>query len=151
MHDQWKHEGAAHFVTAVTAERVPIFLNDAACAILRDEFIFYARRYDVDLLAFVIMPDHFHALIFPNGQKTFSDYVGGVKGYFSKAYAKHTGRDVERLWQESFFDYLIFNRNVLNDKLDYILNNPVEDGLVGHPKDYKWLYVDEKKISVYMS
>lgn len=194
MHDQWKHEAAVHFITTTTRDRREIFRNPVACRLLRDELFFYAKQYDVNLLACVIMPNHVHALIFPNGTKTFSDYVRGVKGHFARMYTaaqrrgagtppitEETNRPVrgdtdapnptatdihatviggvpaprpavvEIVWQESFFDYLIFSRQKLQEKIDYIIQNPVEEGLAAHPMDYPWLFVDERKTGEYLS
>jgi len=187
-HSDWKNEDAVHFLTATTFARHPIFLDDLACELLCQELAFYRGRYAVDLLAYVIMPDHFHALIFTNGDKTFMDFMKGVKGHFAKAYSdarrqrtagstahgSHSleagcgdpayaetigglpaGRReravIENVWQDGFFDYLVFSREKLREKLSYIIQNPVENGLAQEPEGYKWLMVDECKVGEYLS
>ncbi|MFH1142337.1 MAG: hypothetical protein V1695_01340, partial [Candidatus Uhrbacteria bacterium] len=73
MHEQFAHENKVVFLTTDVDERHQLFTNDAFCLILWDELFFYSKQYDVDLLAFVIMPEHLHCLIWPQGEKTFSD------------------------------------------------------------------------------
>jgi putative transposase len=117
-HADWKNEDAVHFLTATTFARHPIFLEDRACELLCQEFAFYRDRYTVDLLAYVVMPDHFHALIFMNGNRTFMDFMKGVKGHFAKAYsdarrkcaagsAVHSSRSLEAGCRDSAYNETI--------------------------------------------
>ncbi|MBU0531527.1 transposase [Patescibacteria group bacterium] len=153
-----------------------MFTNDAFCLILWDELFYYAGEYNVDLLAFVIMPEHLHCLIWPQGEKIFSDYIRGVKSHLAKLILEHLNRrgpltspsarpgqgtrpmkgegnkyptrrisdQTDRIWQPGLFPYLIGDTNKLEEKLEYIKNNPVEAGLVEKPEDYQWLYVNPK-------
>ena len=175
MHEQFTHENKIVFVTTDIDERHQLFTNDAFCMILRDELFFYAKQYNVDLLAFVIMPEHLHCLIWPQGNKTFSDYMRGVKSHSAKLIIEHLHRrepplppgdtaaakaaayvskKIEdpyhkrglkhKIWQPSFFPYLISDTTKLEEKFEYIRNNPVKAGLVEKPEDYQWLYVNSK-------
>lgn len=169
-HQAWAKEDGAHFITCTTHERVPWFENNTYCQIVADQLSFYARHYNVTLLAYVIMPDHVHLLIYPEGEKTFMDYMRGVKSYSAKLIleqkcvrvsniglgqgtppigvypAHHVSKQKHKVWQPEFFDYLIFKSEKLEEKLEYIIQNPVEDGLVQKSDDYKWLFVDHEKI-----
>ncbi len=58
-----KHEIGAHFLTAKTFQNVPFF-NDPACARIFCEELEAARAgYGFHVLAFVVMPDHIHLLL----------------------------------------------------------------------------------------
>ena len=46
-----------------------------------------------------------------------------------------------RVWQNENFDRIIRNEKELNQKIDYIINNPVTSGLVDNPDEYKWMYI----------
>jgi len=83
-HNQWKDLNVVHFITTNTSDSYPVFNNTKFCQILWDNMFFYAKEYNIELLAFVIMPDHIHCIIYPNGDKSFSDYLRGVKSYTAK-------------------------------------------------------------------
>ena len=46
------------------------------------------------------------------------------------------------VWQEESFDHVLRSDESLKEKCEYIRQNPVRKGLVMHPKDYPWLWVD---------
>src|SRR5216683_5135111 len=43
------------------------------------------------------------------------------------------------IWSDESFDHMIRHAEELEEKLEYIRQNPVKRGLVGHPDGYKWL------------
>ena len=119
------------------------------------------------------MPDHFHIIIWPRGEKTFSDFMHGVKGHFAKWYGEEMyrrgvgappirgssnvsdvgSRDFDasivrirtpKIWQDSFFDYVIPTDEKLNEKIEYILHNPVEDNLVADWRDYPYIILSDQ-------
>ena len=45
-----------------------------------------------------------------------------------------------RIWQDENYDHIIRNERDYNEKLNYLVMNPVEAGLVGRPEDYRWLF-----------
>ncbi len=177
-HALFVHEDTPHYVTSVTHGRAEIFRDEVCARKLLEELHFYADRFKVELIAAVVMPDHFHAIIWPQTkEKTFSDYMHGVKSYFARWYADESARrgavappiiqgsssdqrssvnepsyrrgdsappsrDIKKIWQDSFFDYLILNERKLEEKILYIMENPVEDGLAARPRDYPYLYVN---------
>lgn len=53
----------AHFVTTNTYKGYAYFGNERLASVLKEELVFYVERYGFDLLGYVIMPDHFHLLI----------------------------------------------------------------------------------------
>jgi len=44
------------------------------------------------------------------------------------------------VWQEESFDRVLQSSEKLDEKIDYILNNPVRAGLVATAEDYPWLW-----------
>lgn len=155
-----ENENGIHFISAPTFDRINVFQNDQHCLLLEEQLRYYADAYDVELLAYVIMPDHLHCLIWPQGEKTFSDYMRGIKSFSAKKiievmhrWGAHTPFEnnhrrgahtppPQKVWQDSFFTYLISSIQKLEEKLEYIRQNPVEAGLVATPEAYRWLYVN---------
>jgi len=95
------------------------------------------------------MPDHLHLLIWLQGTSTISEIMRDLKKFtavriirqaeienrpewltvFSQAGIK-TGRSQNKVWQDSFWDKIIFSGKMLRQKLNYIHRNPVRAGLV---------------------
>jgi putative transposase len=76
-------EEAAYFVTSVTKGRVPLLVDDAA-GFLVDVLEDCRRRYRFLLLAFIVMPDHLHAIIVPGPGNTISTVMRYVKGTYAR-------------------------------------------------------------------
>jgi putative transposase len=46
--------------------------------------------------------------------------------------------DSPAFWQRRFYDFNVWSSKKLKEKLDYMHRNPVQRGLVLHPKDWPW-------------
>ena len=49
---------------------------------------------------------------------------------------------IGRIWQTESFDHVLRSSESLDEKLAYVLNNPVRRGLVLQPEDYAWHWVN---------
>ncbi|MBI4624020.1 MAG: hypothetical protein HY736_12490 [Verrucomicrobia bacterium] len=94
------------------------------------EFYHTRSRWWVGL--FLLMPDHWHALVsFPQGEE-----MGKVIGDWKRFQEKQHGI----VWQEGYFDHRIRNDDELQLKADYIRKNPVAKGLCARPEDWPWVW-----------
>ncbi len=110
-------------------------------------------RGPFDLIAWVILPEHFHALIDPR-EGDISKVLQSIKISFAKKYiTKH--KEPGAIWQSSFWDHAIRDEDDFRRHLDYIHLNPVKHGYVTNPFDwphssimkFKGLYSDDLKIN----
>ena len=46
-----------------------------------------------------------------------------------------------RVWLDENYDRIIRDNKEFQEKMNYIINNPVKTNLVEAAKDYKWLYI----------
>jgi putative transposase len=83
------------------------------------------------------MPDHLHAIIFPQDETTISEVMRRFKlSTFQKLRtAKHRN---EPFWQSRFNDHALRTRREFDDVLDYMHMNPVRKGLVADPAAWPW-------------
>lgn len=44
------------------------------------------------------------------------------------------------VWQEESFDHVLRSSEGLDAKVDYVLQNPVRNGLVKDSQEYKWVW-----------
>ena len=93
------------------------------------------------------MPEHVHLLLTPMQDEDGWVYglpaiLKSIKGASARAVNKLTN-SLGPVWQEESFDHVLRSQESLEDKLEYILQNPVRRGLVRRPEDYRWLWVEE--------
>jgi putative transposase len=80
---------------------------------------------------FVIMPDHFHALITPADAISLERAVQFIKGGFSRRLKSSLP-----VWQPSFTNHRVRDHEDFVAHHSYIWNNPVRAGLVMQPEEY---------------
>lgn len=122
--------GQTVFVTSVTAERKPILLENEDLLVKAFERIFGAAQNR--LIAWVIMPDHFHAIIV-SADSEVPAIMKKVKLIFSYHYRTRNSLYRGTLWQSRYWDHVIRNEADLGKHIDYIHYNPVKHGLVRDP------------------
>ena len=90
-----------------------------------------------DLIAWVVLPDHFHLLIGPSDNDV-SDIVKRIKLSFSFRHRSDMGLGKATIWQRRFWDHITRDEKDWNSPLDYIHYNPVKHGFVKNPRDWKF-------------
>jgi len=78
----------------------------------------------------VIMPDHLHVLASFPVDVNLKTFVGSWKRYLAK--------NNRIQWQRDFFDHRIRNDENLDEKSEYIRQNPIRAGLVTKYEDWRW-------------
>jgi putative transposase len=76
-------ETRTYFVTATTADRRSLFQVTAKAELLQQTLLDYRSQGRFLLHAFVIMPEHFHALITPAADVSLEKAMQFIKGGFS--------------------------------------------------------------------
>ena len=127
--------GHEYLVTTVTNGRLPVFA-DFHCAralvhALRDA----GDAGMADWLAWVIMPDHFHALLTLGPRADLGSVMHLVKGRSARLINARLGRR-DRLWQPKFHDHALRAEEDRAAVARYIVANPLRAGLVRRVGDY---------------
>ena len=79
----------------------------------------------------------------PNGWPYgLPDILKSLKGASARAVNKVLGASGP-VWQEESFDHVLRSEDSLEEKREYIRQNPVRRGLVKRPEDYPWLWVEK--------
>ncbi len=126
-------ETRTYLVTAVTAERRRLFQVTAPAELLEQTILDYRSQGKFLLHAFVIMPDHFHALITPAPDVSLEKSMQFIKGGFSfRLKSKHD------VWMRSFNESQISTEEKFLGCARYIEENPVRGKLVPTPEDYRF-------------
>ena len=119
------------FITSVTAQRRRLFQRDEAASLFIDVLFHYRGQGKYLLHEFVVMPDHFHALITPAYEISLERAVHFIKGGFS-----YRLKSSLAVWQASFTNHRIHDDVDCERHREYIWMNPVRAGLVRSPEEY---------------
>ena len=124
-------ETRTYLVTAVTAERRSLFQVTATAELFERTLLDYRSQGKFLLHAFVIMPEHFHALITPAPDVSLEKAMQFIKGGFS--FRLKSKLDV---WMRSFNESQISTEEKFMSCVRYIEENPVRRGLAATPEAY---------------
>jgi REP-associated tyrosine transposase len=112
-------------------------LNETEFSILAEVVRERRKKYRFLLAAWVLLPDHWHAIIFPRSPLTISRVIESIKVSGTRLINNRRGeRGV--LLQGRFFDRALRTVKEYHDKVAYIHWNPVKAGWVKRPEDWKW-------------
>ncbi len=130
----------AYFITICTSERRNYFWNSVGADIIRQQKIELStvgkiveqaisqipdKYYNVTVDKYCIMPDHIHLILRiesdDSGRILSAPTVSTVVGSMKRWVSKQTGFSV---WQKSFYDHKIRNREDYLEIWEYIEHNP---------------------------
>jgi len=130
---QWVPPGSWFFVTI---KCIPKGKNQL-CRAQTGDAVLAAVKYNHEKLIWhcrlaLLMPDHLHAILaFPS-----SPGMEAILKNCKKFVARRDGIE----WQRDFFDHRLRNDPELQEKISYILMNPVRKGLCECAEEWSWLY-----------
>jgi putative transposase len=128
---------ATIFITGVTRNRLPYLKSDQNIQLYWETLKHVQEIYPSNLLAFVILPDHFHWLMrMQESGENFSKVLHSFKRNFTLNFKKaHNITTQLSLWQRGYWDHIIRDEFDLRKHFDYIHWNPVKHNLVDCPED----------------
>ena len=142
--------GVYHYLTLNVRDRKTAFRRPEYTEMLARLLRYECDRHPAKLAAFVIMPDHLHALLdLEDGQlsrflKRFkSNATRNLDHFIKQNERKREGdwlceKGRRELWQDSKYSIPIYSPSWIRQKIDYIHNNPVTRNLVVSPQNYLW-------------
>ncbi len=122
-----------YFVTSVTAQRRRLFQVDRNAKLLQNTLLDYRNQHRFLLHAFVVMPDHFHAIITPAPDVSLEKAMQYIKSGFS--FRLKSRLDV---WMRSFNQTQILSEEKFMAAVLYIEQNPIRRGLAQTALEYAY-------------
>ena len=95
------------------------------------------QRLRFRLMAYVVMPNHWHALILPAPGQSISDILHDIKRVSALRFNRRRRRSGP-FWQSRYFDSFMRTVQDYRDTLEYIHSNPVRDGFVRDHARWPW-------------
>ena len=121
-------------VTIGARERRSIFADSGIARPTCNVLHRHAYKTGVPVYVYCLMPDHVHLVLGPSPTCDIIAFVGQYKNLAQREVWKLgvTGR----VWQVSFWDRFLREEESLDEIVQYVLNNPVRQGLVKYWQDY---------------
>ena len=148
-----------YFITTTIVGWVDIFTKELHREILLDSLRYCQKHKGLIIHAWVIMSNHAHFIISRSGTKTPGQILNDFKVYTSiemikslksghdsrKSWllnifseeAKRTRRALNyKVWRDGNHPVLLDDNKKIQQRLDYLHDNPVRAGIVSHCEDY---------------
>ena len=155
---QIKDQEKLYFVTLQVIEWIDIFTRKNYRDIIIENLDYCQKHKNLEIYAYVIMSNHLHLMV-KSGSGTLSNTLRDFKSYTSKiilkqivegpesrkdwmlktfknAAAKHKRNSEYQFWTHENHAELVYSNKFIEQKLDYIHNNPVRAGIVSQPEEY---------------
>jgi REP element-mobilizing transposase RayT len=149
----------AYFVTLTAVGWIDVFTRKNHKLLLVESLKYCQQNKGLVIFGWCLMPSHLHMICRAEGNNTLSDILRDFKKFTSKAIVKQIEEEPEsrrewmlelfakageplkhikdyKFWQEGNQAKEIFSNQFLEEKLNYIHNNPVEEMIVAKPEDY---------------
>jgi REP element-mobilizing transposase RayT len=129
-----------HFVTFCTDRRWVLPENVRSSVL---DCCLYDNEIKFDLRVVVVMPDHAHLIFMPLVDyeemevSSLREIMDAIKGASAHKINKALGRK-GRVWQPESFDHVLRSSESLDAKIQYVLENPVRQGMAKEWQDYPW-------------
>lgn len=125
-----------HHITQRGNRRLPVFFCDEDYQLYLSLLSEFCTRYQVDIWAYCLMPNHVHLVAVPEE----ADGLRGALGETHRRYTRYINfREDWRghLWQGRFASFVMDYRHTLA-AVRYIELNPVRAGLAAQAGEYPW-------------
>ena len=97
----------------------------------------YYKEFKIDIIAYCIMDNHVHMLLYANDIKQISNFMKNINSIYAMYYNKKTDR-VGYVFRNRFKSVPIMDRKQLYTCIKYIHMNPVKAGKVKEESDYRY-------------
>jgi REP element-mobilizing transposase RayT len=151
----------AYFVSFATVQWVNLFTLEVYLEILAESLTYCRKHKGIELYAYVFMPNHVH-LLFRSKENNPSGFMRDFKGFtsrkmlkeiqenptenrkefllkiFEEAGSRNSNVKKYQLWQQNNHPIEVYSNWVVEQKVNYIHNNPVKKGYVTNPEEWKY-------------
>jgi len=149
-----------YFVTCTIVEWLPVFQEREYAQIILDSLQYIKIQKNTLLNAFVIMPTHLHAILWPQNNILLSDVLRDFKRFTSKSISllathrnekkflktfmqarlENRAQNISKyqVWQEGSHPEILYTDKFAKQKLDYIHKNPIRANLVEIAEDWPY-------------
>ena len=122
--------GHCYLITTITLHRAPLFADFLTARLVVREL----ATADVDMLAYVLMPDHLHWLVQLRCD-SLPCVMRRMKSRSAIAVNRYLGRN-GGVWQDGYHDHALRADEDVRRTARYVISNPMRAGLVDSVLEY---------------
>lgn len=141
------------FVTTTCNKFIPLIEPVAVKNILIDSLKFCNAKYNAAIVAYALMPEHIHLLLYFHEETKLIEYMRDFKKFTSvqirRYWCDHQPEILEhiryensgqkfKVWMDRFDDVILYSPKVCYTKLNYVNNNPRKRGLCNQSEQYEY-------------
>lgn len=156
---KFRNQDQLYFVTFSVIYWIDVFIRNEYKDELIESLKYCMDNKGLEVYGYCIMTSHMHIIIGTHGEK-MEDILRDFKSYTSsrlrkliqpnlsesrrewmlwmmeRAGTKNKNNNGFQFWQQHNNPIELYNNELMDQKLEYIHNNPVEAGFVSRPEDY---------------
>ncbi len=131
--------GYVYHVINRASGRVPIFRTDADYLLFEKVLEEAVEKYDMRVLAYCIMPNHFHLALYPRQDSDVQKFTGWLtKTHTQRWHVAHDTVGYGHLYQGRYKSFIVNTDEYYLILMKYIEQNPLRANLVRRSEDWKW-------------
>ncbi|HNB87393.1 MAG TPA: transposase [Anaerolineales bacterium] len=130
-------DGAWYFITSSTVGSVKILSTDAHLNLWVETFKELILQFKIKLIAWVILPNHYHILFMPEKADELGSFMKRLNGNTSRKLNLFDDQAGRSVWY-SYWDTCIRNERDFWTRFNYIHYNPVKHGYVEYPGEWRF-------------
>jgi putative transposase len=127
-----------HFITCSCYQRRPLLDTPQKRRLFLKTLNEVRNLYRFALIAYVVMPEHFHLLISEPEIGNPSAVLQILKQRAARRLQTEQAPSKHPSWMQRFYDFNVWTQRKRIEKLNYIHMNPVKRGLVSQPEQWPW-------------
>ena len=163
-----KDQNKLYFVTFTVINWIDVFIRDEYRNVFLESVLYCQKNKGLEVYAWCIMTSHIHMILGTSGENKLENIIRDLKSFTSRSIRKllegnekvwesrrewmyimmhqagiNNGNNKDfQFWQQHNHPIELSTNNLLDQKLNYIHNNPVEAGFVESPE--MWQYSSAK-------
>jgi putative transposase len=155
-----RNQDKLYFVTFTVIHWLDVFIRREYKDIFLDSLRYCQKNKGLEVCAYCIMSSHVHMIIGRNGEESLEGIIRDIKKFtsvkiieaikanpqesrkewlvwlFERAGKKNSNNTRYQFWQQHNHPIELSTNEIIEQKLEYIHQNPVEAGIVLQPEDY---------------
>jgi len=152
-------DNGIYFITTTVVGWIDAFTRKELADVIVESLIFCQKEKGLIIYAWCLMPSHLHMIVSANTGKNLADIIRDFKKFTSKkiietikginesrdwllnkfqfAAKTHSKTEQYKFWQDGFHPIILETNFSMEQKLNYVHQNPVEAGIVFEPQHYR--------------
>ena len=152
-----------YFVTFTVVYWIDLFIRDGYRAVFMNSLKYCQENKGLEVYAYCIMPSNIHLILGSNGNNLLADIIRDLKSFtsrsvrklledhtfgesrrewllfmFQRAGKKNSNNNDYQLWQQNSHPIVLDSNTIMDQKLEYLHQNPVESGFVTYAEAWQY-------------